>query len=158
MEAQIISSRSTFITKWLFPLAWFGFLLFFIGESLTSDLPQENLLFIIVPILMTVIGFFFFKALVWDLADAVYDHGTHLLVRRRGVEDQIPFENIMNVSSTPLMNPPRVTLRLVRPCAFGLHVSFSPKSSLFSFGFSAKNAIAEQLIEKAYAARTKRAG
>jgi hypothetical protein len=103
-------------------------------------------------------GFFFFKALVWDLADAVYDQGTHLLVRRRGVEERISLESIMNVSSTPFMNPPRVTLRLVRPSAFGQHVSFSPKSAPLRLSFSQKNPIAEQLIERAYAARTTRAG
>jgi len=153
-----ISSRSTFITKWLFPVAWFGFLIFFIAQSLTHEAGEVDLLFIVVPVLVTVIGFFFFKALVWDLADAVYDHGTHLLVRRRGGEDRILFENIMNVSSTPLMNPPRITLRLVKPSAFGTHVSFSPKSNPLRFSFSLKNPIAEQLMEKAYAARAKRAG
>jgi lysylphosphatidylglycerol synthetase-like protein (DUF2156 family) len=154
----VISSRSTFITKWLFPIAWFGFLIFFIAESLQHDTSNENLLFIVVPVLMAVFGFFFFKALVWDLADTVVDHGTHLVVSRRGVEETIPMANIMNVSSTPLMNPPRVTLRLVKAGAFGTHVSFSPKSSPFSFGLSAKNKVAEQLMERAYAARAQRAG
>lgn len=153
-----ISSRSTFVTKWLFPVFWFGFLIFFVAQSLTHEGGEGDLLFVAVPVLMAVMGFFFFKALVWDLADSVYDQGTHLLVRRGGVEDRISFENIMNVSSTPLMNPPRITLRLVKPSAFGTYVSFSPKSNPLRFSFSFKNAIAEQLMERAYAARAKRAG
>jgi len=64
----------------------------------------------------------------------------------------------MNVSSTPLMNPPRVTLRLVKPSGLGTYISFSPKSSVFSFPFSLKNVVAERLMERAYAARTKSAG
>jgi len=155
---ELISSRFTFVTKWLFPALWFGFLLFFIATSLTHDDAPADLLFIVVPVLMAVMGFFFFKALVWDLADAVYDQGAHLLVRRRNVEDRISLENIMNVSSTLFMNPPRVTLRLIRPSAFGEHVSFSPKSAPLRFSLSQKNPIVEQLIERAYAARTKRAG
>jgi hypothetical protein len=153
-----ISSRSTFITKWVFPIAWFGFLVLFVVESATHGMSGENALFILVPIFMSVMGFFFFKALVWDLADVVHDQGTHLLIRRRGVEDRIPFENIMNVSSTPFMNPPRVTLRLVKPSAFGTHVSFSPKSAAFTLSLSPRNRVAEKLMERAYAARARRVG
>src|SRR5205823_4470482 len=112
------------------PALWFGFLLFFLVTSLTRGEARADLLFIVVPVVMAILGFFLFKVLVWDLADAVYDQGTHLLVRRRGVEERISLESIMNVSSTPFMNPRRVTLRLVRPSAFGQHVSFSPKSAL----------------------------
>jgi hypothetical protein len=145
--------------KWVFPLAWFGFLAFFVFESLSHDDSAENLIFIVVPVIMAIVGYFFFKAFVWDLADSVYDHGTFLLVQRRGAEDRVPLENIMNVSSTPFMNPPRVTLRLVRPSSvFGSHISFSPTSPAINFTFSFKNAVAEQLIERAYAARAKRAG
>jgi hypothetical protein len=154
----LISSRSTFITKWLFPIAWFGFLFFFIAQSLRDGTSGEDLLFVAVPVLMAVFGSFFFKALVWDLADSVFDHGTYLVVRRRGVEETISLDNIMNVSSTPFMNPPRITLRLVKPGAFGTHVSFSPKSSLFSLRFFSKNMVAEQLMERTFAARARRAG
>jgi len=156
--SEQISSRSTFIIKWLLPVFWFGFRIFFVAQSLTYEEGEADMLFIAVPVLMAVMGFFFFKALVWDLADAVYDQGAHLLVRRGGIEDRISFENIMNVSSTPLMNPPRITLRLVKPSAFGTHVSFSPKSNPLRFLFPFKNPVAEQLMERAYAARAKRAG
>lgn len=153
-----ISSRFTFINKWLFPIFWFGFLFFFVIQSLLHEPISADLLFIAVPVLMAVVGVFFFKALVWDLADAVYDQGTHLLVRRGGVEDRILFENIMNVSSTPFMNPPRITMRLVKPSVFGTNVSFSPKSSPLRFALLQSNPVAEKLIERAYAARTKHAG
>ena len=39
----------------------------------------------------------------------------------------------MNVGSMPFMNPPRVTLQLVRPGAFGEQVAFSPKSAPIRF-------------------------
>ena len=61
--------------KWLFPLFLFGFLVFFVAEPFTCEESDTDLLSIIVPMPMAVFLFFFFKTLVWDLADAVYDHG-----------------------------------------------------------------------------------
>lgn len=61
---------------------------------------------------------------------------------------------VMNVSSTTLANPPRVTLRLIEPCELGANVSFSPKAP-FSLNPLAKNAVAKGLIERAFHARSK---
>ena len=157
--SERISLRSTFLMKWLFPLFWFGFLIFFLVESLTYEEREGDMLFIAVIGVMAVMGYFFFKALLWDLADAVYDQGAYLLVRRGRVEDRIPFENIMNVSAPPpLMSPPRITIRLVKPSVFGRHISFSPKSNPLRFFLSSKNLVAEQLMERAYAARGRPSG
>ena len=151
-----ISSRFTFVSKWVFPVAWFGFLLFFIGDTLADGTINEDPVFLLAPVFMVIVGFFIMKFLVWDLADAVYDHGTYLVVRRNGKEAQIQLSNGMNVSATSFVNPPRVTLRLVEPSQLGLSVSFSPKSS-FSLNPFAKNAVTESLIERAFAARVRRA-
>ena len=56
---------------------------------------------------------------VWDLVDAVFDYGDYLLVKNRGAENRIMLSNIMNVSSSTFMNPPRITLKLVRPSKLG---------------------------------------
>ena len=71
--SERISLRSTFLMKWLFPLFWFGFLIFFLVESLTYEEREGDMLFIAVIGVMAVMGYFFFKVLLWDLADAVYD-------------------------------------------------------------------------------------
>ncbi len=105
---------------------------------------------------MALFGAFIFRVFVWDLADEVNDHGTYLEVRRGNVVDRIDFNNIMNVSAAEYINPPRVTLRLVRAGAFGKHVSFSPKVP-FSFRPLTKSAIVENLAERAYAARSRSA-
>lgn len=154
----VISARSTFAMKWLFPAAWFGFLIFFIAVALQQGIAAETPIFLAVPVVMGVFGFFFFKVLLWDLADRVVDHGTHLVVTRGRVTESIPLENIMNVSATPLMKPPRITLRLVNAGALGGHVSFASKSSPLSLGLSMRNETAEQLMERAYAARAQRGG
>ena len=144
-----ISSSFTFVSKWVFPVAWGGSLFFIIGV-VVSDRP----FFLLVPVLMLLIGFFIMKQFFWELADVVYDHGAYLLVRRNGIEARIMFSNIMNVSSSTFVKPPWVTIRLVEPCALGVNISFLPKSS-FSLNPFAKNEVAESLIERAFSARTK---
>ena len=54
------------------------------------------------------------------------------------------------------MNPPRITLRLVKSGRFGSEVSFLPVTGLRINRF-AKNPIAEDLTVRAYEARTQRA-
>jgi hypothetical protein len=151
---QRISSKATFFYKWLFPTLWFGFLAFVVGELVLSGAFKLDPVFLLGPLCMAVAGFFMMKFLYWDLADTVDDLGSHLLVRRKGVEATIPLSNIMNVSATP--SPSRVTLRLVNPCELGASVSFSPKSPL-SLNPFAKNPVAEELMERAFSARTKSA-
>jgi hypothetical protein len=151
-----ISARQTFIFKRIFPIFWFGFLAYFIGISISAGAVQQDPIFLIAPLMMAVIGFFFFRHLVWDLADAVDDCGTYLLVRKSGIEERVQLTNIMNVSSSPLMNVPRITLRLINPAALGSSISFSPKTS-FGFNPFAKNEVAESLIERVHAAKSKHA-
>ena len=149
---QRISSSGTFFSKRIFPALFLGFLVYFaIDAYRNGDLGTDP--FLVVGIaFMAVVGVFIFRVFVWDLADEVNDFGTYLEVRRGRVTDKIEFSNIMNVSASEYVNPPRVTLRLVRPGALGKHVSFSPKVP-FSFLPLAKSAVVEDLAERAYAAR-----
>ncbi len=150
-----ISSKGTFWNKRLFPFIWFGFLAFFIATVLLGGAVQKDPFFLVVPCIMAIGGFFFMKKLVWDLADEVYDGGDFLLVKNRGEEERLPLSNIMNVSASTSTNPPRLTLRLVKPGKFGNEIAFSPASS-FSFNPFAKNKVAEDLIVRVDAARVRR--
>jgi len=105
---------------------------------------------------MGVLGFFMMKKLVWDLVDEVYDDQDSLLIRNRGEEERIALSNIMNVSTTMLMNPRRTTLRLVKPGKFGDEISFTPVAG-FSLNPFAKNQVTEDLIVRVYKARANRA-
>ncbi|HEY2628588.1 MAG TPA: hypothetical protein VGI57_05640, partial [Usitatibacter sp.] len=100
------------------------------------------------------IFFILFRKVVWDLMDEVYDGGDYLLVKNGDKEDRIQLSNIMNVSASTMVNPPRVTLRLVTPCRFGKEVTFSPVRP-FTLNPFAKNTIAENLIERVDKARRK---
>jgi hypothetical protein len=69
-----ISSRSTFILKWVFPLAWSGMIVFFMIEQFSGDAAQEDLVAFVVPVIMLAGGLVLFKFMLWNLADVMYDH------------------------------------------------------------------------------------
>ena len=125
-----ISSRLTFWYKRVFPAFWFGFLAIFI--VLSVGIPWANstpaaippVPFFVVPILMTVGGYFVMKKLVFDLVDQAFDDGDTLVVKKGGRDDRIALSDIKNVNYSPLINPPRVTLSLRKPSIFGDKVSF----------------------------------
>jgi hypothetical protein len=151
-SVTLISSRLTGFYKRGFPVLWFGIAL--VVASLSIHIGQPALLGPVA--LMVLIGYLFMRGLLFDLADKVYDAGDALMVKQGGREDRIPLDNVMNVNCTPFMNPPRVTLRLVRPGRLGANVSFVPAGPRALSPF-APNAIAEGLIERAYAARMRSA-
>lgn len=150
-----ISSTSTFISKKVLPLFWFGFLAFFVVSTIQAGAAKKDLMFLIVPVLMAVFGFLLMKKLVWDLVDEVYDYGDFLLIRNRGEEERVALSNIMNVSVAMYINPSRITLRLVNPGKFGKEISFSP-ATRFTLNPFAKNPVAEDLIVRVDQARSKR--
>jgi hypothetical protein len=147
-----ISGSMTFSKK-VFPIIWFGFLAVFVVTGLTrGELESEAWGMVIMPLLMAVFGFFIMKKVVWDLMDEVHDGGDFLLIRKGGEEERVPLSNIMNVSASTNMNPPRITLRLVKPGRFGSEVSFSPPQR-FSFNPFAKHPLVDELIVRVDKAR-----
>lgn len=138
-------------------MVWFGFLAFFVvtagGLTLFGGPDYwrpEAIMFLVVPALMAFFGFGFFKKLIWDLADEVFDGGSFLLVRRSGVEEKIELRNIINVSASTLAAPQRITLLLRNPSSLGKEVSFSPPMPMIPF---ARNSIADELIDRVDKAR-----
>ena len=150
-----ISSRATFWYKRIFPIIWFGLLALFIAVGVfTSTFTNgtQQLPFIIIPLVMVLIGYVIMKKLIFDLVDEVWDDGTSLIIRNRGEQDRVPLSNIMNVSYSPLINPPRVTLTLRQPSTFGAEISFSAPVRFVPF---AKSPVIEDLILRVDAARRK---
>ena len=147
-----ISSRSTFFSKKVFPVIWFGFLVFFIIIALAGMAAKSEIIapLLIMPVFMAIFGYVIMKKLVFDLADEVWDTGDGLLVKNKNEEELIPFTNIINVSYSVMVNPPRVTLTLRQPCRFGKEVSFSPPVRFVPFS---KSPIIAELIERIDAKR-----
>jgi hypothetical protein len=102
-----------------------------------------------------VFGFYFIRNLICNPLDEVQDGGDYLLVRKGSDQERIPLGNVMNVNASTYMNPPRITLRLLKAGRFGAEVSFLPVTGLRINRF-AKNPVAEDLIVRAYEARTLR--
>jgi hypothetical protein len=101
---------------------------------------------------MAVFGYVIMKKLVLDLVDEVWDDGSALIVRNKGQDDRIALSNIMNVSYSPSINPPRVTLMLRQPSIFGIEISFSAPVRFMPF---TKSPLIEDLIRRVDAARRK---
>ena len=150
-----LSSRRAWFYKRVFPVLWFGVLGVVGTGMLVSGAATRQPGMLIGPCVMAVIGFVLMKQLIWDLVDEVFDAGDYLVVRNGGQEEHVALSNIMNVSATTMMNPPRITLRLVTPGKFGPEISFSPVVSL-GFSLRRRSAVADDLIERAYRARTSR--
>jgi hypothetical protein len=147
-----ISSGATTFHKKLFPLIWFGSLAAFLVMALRGPLQEGQWMFLAMPLLMAAFGLVLMKKLVWDLVDEVHDGGDHLIIRKGGEQERVPLSNIMNVSASTNSNPPRVTLRLVKPGKFGPEVTFPPQAK-FSLNPFAKNPIVEDLIVRVDRAR-----
>jgi len=67
----------------------------------------------------------------------------------------LPFSNVMNVSMSTGLNPPRLSLRVVTPGQLGPEIVFSP-ARRFSLNPFARNPIAEDLMVRVDRARSKR--
>lgn len=85
------------------------------------------------------------KKLVFDLVDEVWDAGDALIVKSKNQEERISLSEIMNVSYSPIINPPRVTLTLRRPGRFGREVTFPAPIRLVPFS---KSPIVDKLIDR----------
>jgi hypothetical protein len=134
-----ISSKLTFYYKRIFPFVWFGILAVFLivgGFGLLNENGPASPMFLIAPVIMAVVGYFFMQKLLFDLVDEVLDGGDALVVRNGGQEARIALSDIMNVSYSVYTNPPRVTLALRKPSIFGDRISFCAPARFVPFATS----------------------
>lgn len=153
--ARRVSSSMTYFNKRVLPLLFFGMLLAFagLGAAALRAKPDPVLLpILLIPAFVAVLAYFILKKLVFDLVDEVWDAGDALFVKNGGVLDRIPLTNVVNVSYTVVVNPPRVTLLLRQPCRFGREVTFSP---LIRFKPFAHHPLIDDLIQRVDAARNR---
>jgi len=147
-----LTSRATFFQKKVFPVIWFGMLGLFVCGALVTGAAERGLgvLFVLVPVSMAAVGYFIMKKFVFDLIDEVYDEGETLLFREGGKEVRVSLGDIKNVSYSPMMNPPRVTVSIRYTTELGDEISFSPPASFIPFR---KNKDIEELIDRIDRAR-----
>jgi hypothetical protein len=150
---QRLSSKSTWFHKRVVPAVLVGALLVFVVVGMVGGWSGPNgppPLFFVVAVLGIATGFVYFKKLVLDLVDEVWDAGDTLIVRNKGEEDRIRLADIINVSYAPYGNPPRVTLKLRAPSRFGDRISFAAPVRAIPF---TESPLIEQLIVRVDAAR-----
>src|SRR4029453_215517 len=129
-----LSSRITFFYKRVFPIVFFGLVLLFIAFWLVSLSGRSpGVPFLIALVLVLALFFFGMKKLVFYLVDGVRvagdvdevrEAGDALIIRNRGEEERVALSDIMNISYSPLVSPPRVTLSLGGPSIFGREGTF----------------------------------
>ena len=80
----VMSSKMTFFYKRVFPIIWFGFLAAFFVIALVNGRtdPVSHLPNLIIPAVMTIIGYRFMKKMAFNLVDEVFDR------RRRAARTQ----------------------------------------------------------------------
>ena len=128
-----ISSRWTLFHKVIFPVAWIG--MFTVGTTIMFLAPGDTsnefrtMRWLLVAI--TIIGAWLILTLALplkhvDVGDASF------FVSDRSREIEIPFRDVARVTGSRLVNPPRVTLHLRKPCEFGDRVVFLPPLRLVS--------------------------
>jgi hypothetical protein len=152
-----ISSRGTLFNKRIFPAIWFGFLILFVGVAFFSAYQRNAappIPFLIVPAIMAVFGFIIMRKLVFDLVDEVWDDGDALVVKNGVQEQRVALSDIKNVSYSPFVNPPRVTLSLRRSTVFGEQITFVAPVRFVPFSTSP---IIDELIDRIDRARQKEA-
>jgi len=150
-----LSSRWTFFYKKIFPLIWFiavagaatgGFCATTLAKNPHAP-PLE--IFLVIPVFMGFIGYIIMKNLILDLLDEVWDEGDSLVLVKGDARETIRLSDIINVSDTYMVNPPRITLLLRQPCRFGREVVFAPARG-FQLNPFKKSAIAQELIERVH--------
>jgi hypothetical protein len=152
MLMKKISGQSTFYYKRVLPVLLFALPLFFLYLALFASPVRPPLFAFLPPLLLVPFVYLLMRKLIWDLADEVWDGGDHLVVKIGDQSESVPLSNIMNVSASTLVNPPRITLRLVNAGRFGQEISFSPLRNSMLNPF-ARNLVADDLIERVHRAK-----
>jgi hypothetical protein len=148
-----ISTPYNFSMK-VFPFVFYGMLAVFLGLMWMGGVFRSNPMFLVVPVIMSVVGYFFMKIAYGELVDEVFDCGEHLLVRKGSVEVRIPLQNIINVNFEINQKPARLRLKLSKPCPLGNEIVFAlPPQLGFYFMPIPRSDIAENLIQRINEAR-----
>ncbi|MBK1881788.1 hypothetical protein JIN85_05145 [Luteolibacter pohnpeiensis] len=128
-----LSSGPTFLGKRVFPaiMGCVAGMMAILISSQEIDIPffLAIVIGLFAGFLMTIIS----MRLLTEYMDEVFDAGDHLVIRNRGITEEIDLRDIRNVDS-PLMQPSVIWLHLRRDSSFGRSIKFfqSPSHSGYS--------------------------
>lgn len=150
-----LSSAYTVFYKRVLPIVWL--LLPLLSAWLLWNIPahaqQPRWPALFPMLLIPAIGLVLFKKLIFDLVDEVWLDGEQLLVKSRGQQARIALADVVNVNTTSMTNPRRITLMLRTDSRFGRNVSFMPASPRGFASAFRPDPIAVDLIERVDALR-----
>lgn len=96
-----------------------------LGLYRVPSLVREPLLALSLVALVALVALFQWL-LLRHLIDEVWDTGDGLLLRSRGEQVRLRWQDIESVASTRWINPPRIALTLRRETRFGRRIVFNP--------------------------------
>jgi len=147
------SAPSTYSYKRMFPIFWFGELAIFVmvaGATIIDPnawISSGQLASFLLPMAFIGIGsFFIFKMLIADLVDEVWLDGDQLLIKNRGQQAQIALADVVNVNTSSMTSPRRITVMLRTDSRFGRNVTFIPDGSTRFMSAFKPDPIATELI------------
>lgn len=143
-------SGSTFFLKKLFPIFWFGFLGYQFIDSILTGAFNNSIMSLIVPLVMLVFVFFLLKAIIWNLADEVYDNGDMLIFHKGNKKQEVRLKDIININYMQ-GSPERVILNVRENGEFGNELAFMLP---YKFNPFSKNPIIKALIDRVDTAKT----
>jgi hypothetical protein len=137
----------TFWYQRIFPGFWFGFLILWtMLATIPSGRDRPPVIVFLIPVFMAFYGYFLMRWLVFPLADEVFLDQGEVIVRKGGKEIRFGVTHIINVNSSIMINPERITLTLREESELGREIVFCPKHRFHLFRV---HPIAEELISKA---------
>lgn len=149
-----ISSTDTSWWKHVFPTISFAFLGLaalisaLIGFAIVRGVMEpDGWQLLPVPVFAMIFGSLYFRHVVYDLVDAVFDGGDSLVFRKDGEEVGVPLSDVAAVVSPVPGKPMRVELILRSDTPLGRKVAFLPKRP-FTLNPLASNPIIDDLIER----------
>jgi hypothetical protein len=150
-----ISSRTTVIYKWVFPIVFVGGMLSGAADSLFDGSLQEEPLVALLPFVIGLAAVALMSMYFRPVADRVEDGGEYLQVRRGAVEERIALADIMNVSSAATFGglSRRLVLRLRIPGRLGSIVSFFPVWT-FALNSSELGNVGESIVARSSVSRS----
>jgi hypothetical protein len=143
-----LSSATTPIYKWVFPLLWVTIVV--LSGSMLWLVPKagdDPVWLQLLPLLFVlVVGSIIYKLRIADLLDEVWMDGDQLVVKNRGEKARVSLRDVMNVNATTMSNPRRITLMLRSDSRFGRNLYFIPASPTRFLGMFKPDPIATELI------------
>jgi hypothetical protein len=143
---RLISSRSTWVYKRLFPAIWFGLIGLMLLVFLCRVSFDPSVGFgIFICLVMMGFGYALMEWLIFPMVDGVWIDGDDLVVRNRGEEDRFPIRHVVDVDHRWVVSPERVELLVNPRSRFGPVIQFIPTDRWFPFG---RHPLVQELIDR----------